>query len=159
LRRFSGLIQYGIRFATIRASRRCWNGWSYHDVDDNKSRTGAVWVLLIFFILTQLHDPIEFTTPAWELRPALAPGAPNPFSRGTTLSFSLPTERAARLAVYDVAGRLVRRLVDEVLPAGDYDVDWDGRNDRGRRVAGGTYLVRLQAGGETLTEKVVFLGD
>ena len=83
----------------------------------------------------------------------------NPASPATALSFSLPTEQAARVAVYDVAGRMVRDIVNEELPEGDHAAIWDGRNARGQRVAGGTYFVRLHAGGETQTRKVVFLGD
>ena len=99
-----------------------------------------------------IHDPIEFTTPAWELRPALAPGAPNPFSRETTLSFSLPNEQAARLAVYDVAGRLVRSI-ELAAPAGT--IIWDGTNLQGSRVSPGVYFLRLEGGPGTDTKRVV----
>jgi hypothetical protein len=91
--------------------------------------------------------------------PAVSPGAPNPFSTKTTLSFSLPARQITRIAVYDVAGRLVRIIVDHKLPAGDHRVTWNGRDAQGHRVAGGTYFVRLEAGGVTKTRKVVFLGD
>lgn len=106
----------------------------------------------------ELHGPVAVTTPAWGIRPTLAPGAPNPFAKRTTLTFSLSKKQKAEVAVYDVAGRLVRSVVDEELPAGDHSVAWDGRDDRDQRVAGGTYFVRLQAGGVTRTRKVVFLG-
>jgi hypothetical protein len=49
--------------------------------------------------------------------------------------------------------------VNDELPAGDHAAIWDGRDDRGSRVAGGTYFARLQAGGEVQTRKVVLLGD
>ncbi len=68
---------------------------------------------------------------------------PNPFNPSTTIRFSLPREGRADLKVYDLAGRLVRTLVDEVLPATTHSVEWQGRDDRGRVVPSGTYYYRL----------------
>jgi flagellar hook assembly protein FlgD len=48
--------------------------------------------------------------------------------------------------VYDVAGRLVRTLVDEERPAGAQVVEWDGRDDEGRSVGNGIYFYAMQAG-------------
>ena len=48
------------------------------------------------------------------------------------------------LKVYDVRDRLVRRLVDRFENAGNYSVQWDGRDDRGIAVASGAYLYRLE---------------
>jgi hypothetical protein len=84
--------------------------------------------------------------------------SPNPFRDGTTIVYTLPTMRSVRMGVYDVAGRLVRVVADEELPEGDHEAIWDGRDDAGLRVAGGMYFVKLNAGGKTETQKVVFLG-
>lgn len=48
------------------------------------------------------------------------------------------------LAVYDLKGRLVRTLVDGVLPAGPDEAVWDGRTDAGREAASGAYFYRLK---------------
>ncbi len=82
---------------------------------------------------------------------------PNPFRGGTTINFSLPSEGRARLAVYNVAGQLVRTLHDGVLPAGSQSVSWDGRNQAGRSVPGGVYFYRLSLGDRTLTHKTVLV--
>ena len=72
---------------------------------------------------------------------------PNPFNPATRLSFTLSRDDQATLRVYDLAGRLVKTLLaDAVLEAGRHDVTWDGTDDRGRGVAAGVYLYRLQAG-------------
>ncbi|MHB8079386.1 MAG: FlgD immunoglobulin-like domain containing protein [Candidatus Krumholzibacteriia bacterium] len=78
----------------------------------------------------------------------LAGASPNPFNPGTTIRFNLPMAGQARLAVYDVAGRLVRVLVDGELPAGGHETAWDGRDSAGRALASGSYLARLEAGGK-----------
>jgi hypothetical protein len=51
-----------------------------------------------------------------------------------------------RATVYDVDGRRVRRLEDGEYPAGAQILRWDGRNDAGRRVAAGVYVVVVEAG-------------
>ena len=106
-----------------------------------------------------MHDPTSVTTPAWGIRTRLAFASPSPFRNETVLSFTLAAPTQATLAVYDVAGRLLRVVVDEPLPEGDHSAAWDGRDDAGLRVAGGTYFARLNADGETTTRKVVYLGS
>jgi hypothetical protein len=105
-----------------------------------------------------LHPPTSVTTPAWGMRTALGAARPTPFRKETLIHFTLAAPAAAQLEVYDVAGRLVRVLVREALLAGDHAVNWDGRDDAGLRVAGGTYFVKLAAGDITQTRKVVYLG-
>ena len=79
----------------------------------------------------------------------LAGNAPNPFNPRTTLHLELARADRARLEVYDLRGRLVRRLLDGSgeLPAGRHEVVWDGRDAGGRAVGSGTYFARLAAGG------------
>ena len=74
------------------------------------------------------------------------------------ISFSLPSDCAATLAIHDESGRLVRTLLGgKTLPAGPHTVEWDGRDDAGRECAAGVYFYRLSAGKETLSRKMVLL--
>jgi hypothetical protein len=73
---------------------------------------------------------------------------PNPFNPRTTIRFYVPTAGPVHLAVYDVAGRLVRVLVAGERPAGSQEAVWDGRDASGRSAPSGSYLARLEAGGE-----------
>ncbi len=60
------------------------------------------------------------------------------------------------LAVYGIDGRRVRVLVQGELPAGEHRLTWNGRDDAGRPVASGVYLIRLAAPGEPVqTQRVV----
>ena len=90
-------------------------------------------------------------------RLSLGPCRPNPFAGGTRLALSLPAEGGVNVKVYDVAGRLVRTLVDGVLPAGERDVVWDGKNAAGDQVASGVYFLRMSFAGKTKTRKAVLL--
>ena len=79
--------------------------------------------------------------------------APNPFNPRTSVVLSLPSAGRARIEIYDLRGRLVRQLMDEDLPAGEYRRSWSGLDDQGRKVASGVYLVRLRhPGGERVAK-------
>jgi hypothetical protein len=81
--------------------------------------------------------------------------SPNPSVGRTRLAFDLPRAGHVTLAIYDLAGRRVRLLVDGMREPGRYDETWDGRADVGSGRAAGVYFARLQVGGETLTERIV----
>lgn len=76
---------------------------------------------------------------------ALSQNVPNPFNAATSMNYQLPERSFARLSVYNLSGQLLRTLVKEEQPAGDYIARWDGRDSSGRDVASGIYLYRLQA--------------
>ena len=86
---------------------------------------------------------------------ALKQNWPNPFMGTTMLHFDIPKDVDVRLEVFDVRGRLVRSLVDRALPAGRYDIGWDGRDSQGRRVASGVYYYRIEAGQWSATKSMV----
>jgi hypothetical protein len=86
---------------------------------------------------------------------------PNPFNPSTTISFTISgasaSGRNVSLSVYNVLGQHVATLVDEPLAAGRYEVQWDGRNKSGQRVASGLYLYCMVAGERQETRKMVLL--
>ncbi len=88
---------------------------------------------------TTTHSEIPAAT-------SLADNFPNPFNPVTRLKFALKEKGPVSLRVYDVSGRLVRVLVDEVREAGSYEAVWDGTNDKGRGIASGIYFCRMEAG-------------
>jgi hypothetical protein len=83
--------------------------------------------------------------------------APNPFSGRSTIGFALARPSQVELGVYDLGGRLVRSLKRGMLPAGAQRFEWDGRDSRGREVAGGIYFVKLHAERVSLEAKLVKL--
>jgi hypothetical protein len=88
---------------------------------------------------------------------ALAQNAPNPFNPTTSIKFTIAEDSYVTLAVYDVSGRRIRTLVDRDLKANFYRVEWDGRNDEGRRVTSGMYFYRLHAGSFVRSRKMILL--
>jgi glucuronoarabinoxylan endo-1,4-beta-xylanase len=77
---------------------------------------------------------------------------PNPFNPTTTIWYALPTAGHATLKVYDLLGREVKTLVDEVRSAGAHSVRFDAGE-----FAAGVYLYRLTAGGNSRTRKLILL--
>jgi hypothetical protein len=116
------------------------------------------------YVLTALH-PWGKSSRAGEIaaaaamptRVALRPAWPNPSRGSTTLGFALPRAGVVRLRVYDVAGRLVRTLVDGPAAGGESYVTWDGRDDAGGPAADGLYFCRLEAESGAVTRKFLLM--
>ena len=81
--------------------------------------------------------------------------SPNPARSVTALPFGLPRETHVRLAIYDLAGRRLRTVVDALLPAGVHTAAWDLRDQEGHEVPSGLYLARLDAEGMTLRRRLI----
>ncbi len=82
---------------------------------------------------------------------------PNPFNPETRISYTLADESDVVLEVIDLLGRKVRTLVQDRLPAGDYQVIWDGTDNEGRQTASGIYFYRIQSGEFSQSRKMVLL--
>ncbi|MFC1547790.1 family 10 glycosylhydrolase [Candidatus Neomarinimicrobiota bacterium] len=87
----------------------------------------------------------------------LSQNYPNPFNAVTTIPFFLPQHSKVELAIYDLRGRLVKRLVRRELDAGYHLITWQGDNRSGAKAASGVYLVRLGTESRTLTRQMVLL--
>ena len=86
---------------------------------------------------------------------ALNANYPNPFNPTTNISFALPIDSKVSLKIYNVAGQLVRTLVNETMVAGTHTVTWNGANSNGEKVASGIYFYKLNAGDYSKTMKMV----
>ena len=88
---------------------------------------------------------------------ALSPCYPNPFNPTTTIHFELASRVHVDLRVYDVNGALVRTLVNETKPEGQYSLQWNGRNHAGNPVGSGVYFYRITAGEFSDVRKMTLL--
>jgi hypothetical protein len=95
--------------------------------------------------------------PAADLEFGMSPPVPNPGRDGAVVTLSIPVAARVQLAVFDAAGRLVRRIHDGVLPPGTIRMAWNGRDEFGRPAASGAYFMRLVAGGRTRSQHLVLL--
>jgi hypothetical protein len=83
---------------------------------------------------------------------------PNPATGTAWFDLEIPAHSGpVAVSIHDVAGRLVRRIVDGVLERGRHTRDWDGTDGSGNPVAPGVYFVRLEAGERSAVRKMVLL--
>ena len=85
---------------------------------------------------------------------------PNPFNSSTIISFTIPAALAnsnAELSLYDVQGRLVKRLFSQKFPAGNFATRWDGTSNTGSTVATGVYFYHLVVGNQQQVGKMSFV--
>ena len=100
-------------------------------------------------ILSKQPRPPVFSGPD---QVVLHPAVPNPFNPVTRIRYALPNEGFVKLYVYNVAGRLLERLVSEVQPAGEHVVEWNAK-----RFSSGVYFYRIEVGDFTETRKLILL--
>lgn len=83
---------------------------------------------------------------------------PNPFNPATTIELELRSPATVTVTIHDLAGRLVRRLIEEEgLDARVHRRRWDGRDAAGAEVGSGVYLLRVDAGGHRTTHRMALL--
>lgn len=90
-----------------------------------------------------------------ELTLMFAPPAPNPARGPTRFSFALPQAAEVKVDAYDIQGRHVRTLIQGSRPAGRDELVWDLKDDSGRAINAGVYLVRGRLGDRTFNHRVV----
>lgn len=80
----------------------------------------------------------------------ISPNHPNPFSESTTITYDVPASQHVSISVYDMLGREVSTLVDQVVPAGSHRAVFDASGH-----PSGLYLYRVTAGDETRTGRMM----
>ncbi len=90
-----------------------------------------------------INMPLEFS---------LEQNYPNPFNPTTTIKYSLPEAKFLTLAVYNSLGEKVSILVNQVVDAGNHDVEFNASN-----LTSGIYFVRMEAGSFVSTRKMTLL--
>lgn len=80
---------------------------------------------------------------------------PNPFSDETTIKYNLNTSGYTKLEIINLQGNLVKTLVNEHKPRGQYTVYWEGKGKNGKEVKSGLYIIRLHSGKNVQACKVL----
>ncbi len=127
---------------------------SYEFVDENLSAAGSYAYRLVqmdYDGRTTNYGPLEYLYEGAE-RFELLGNYPNPFNPITVIPYTLANQSLVTLTVYDVLGRRVQVLVNQELPSGRYHVEFDGS-----RLASGVYFVRMNADGQSFTQKMMLI--
>jgi hypothetical protein len=82
---------------------------------------------------------------------------PNPFNPSTVISFQLPVASEVSLMIFSLTGEFVRQVASGKFASGKHNIVWDATDDRGVRVASGTYFYQLTAGDFQSTRRMIFV--
>jgi hypothetical protein len=83
---------------------------------------------------------------------------PNPFNPATTIVYSIERDGPVTMAIYDIAGRRIRSLMDgKMTEAGRHTITWDGFDNNGRQVSSGVYFCRFTSGDTDSSSKMILL--
>ena len=100
--------------------------------------------ILNFFKNYELVTSIEPTPSSTPGEFCLFQNYPNPFNTEITILYQLPELLKVKLVIYNLLGQSIAILKDEEQPAGNYSVQWDGKDDTGKQLHSGVYLYRLE---------------
>lgn len=99
------------------------------------------------------RDEIPLTLLDFELGPSY----PNPFNAETVIRYQVARRDRIAIGIYNLTGQKIRTLVDQVQPAGSYQVAWSGTTDSDQPVASGIYFVRLRSENFLATKKLTLI--
>ncbi len=99
------------------------------------------------------ETPVTYLSHSYQLNQ----NYPNPFNPETIIEYRVPERGKVELNIYNMLGQKIRTLVNQDLPAGTYQVLWDGKDDIGNIVASGIYLYQLRGTNAFITKKMTFM--
>ena len=123
------------------------NEWELEAEDTNEASDHLP--RIVDFMVTDLGITGELDLPQQYI---LSHPYPNPFNPQVMIPITMAREALIQLRIYDIHGRLVISIADDVLPAGKKLFSWDGS-----QYPSGVYIVRCQAGHVMQTEKIILL--
>jgi hypothetical protein len=154
---YAGIYNNGINSSGF-SIRTMWFGFSMMYMREAEIGAPMMREQVVRDVIYWMEYPVWYMeTEEIPLATKLSQNYPNPFNPVTTIKFGLKEKGHVSLRIYDVAGRLVRTLVDEVRKAGSYEELWDGKNNRGTHVASGVYFYRFKTRDFEKTRKMVLL--
>ena len=120
----------------------------------NNSNFGGDYVipvtLYVISVGTEENPPVLYTK--------LGGNYPNPFNPTTTISFSTTeSTENTEINIYNLKGQKVKTLVDNIIPADQHSVVWDGKDEKGKAVSSGVYFYKMIAGKYSSAKKMILL--
>ena len=102
----------------------------------------------LFTGLTLVLPPTEYT---------LEQNYPNPFNEQTMIAYNLPVDVSVEIAVFNLLGQKIRTLLHEKQKIGEYQVQWNGRNDNGKQLPSGNYFYQIKTDNYKAIKKMVYM--
>ncbi|MCE5252302.1 T9SS type A sorting domain-containing protein [bacterium] len=147
------------------------NDGTFHGIEPAWAPDGkSVWYILLLEnegnVLSKVcsidFDPGALMNPdgAGSMKPhefTLIGNYPNPFNGVTTVLFSADIAVDTRLEVYNILGQKIRVLLSDTVDPGIHRIAWNGVDDTGRAIVSGQYVLKLTAGGNAATHKMLYV--
>ena len=134
---------FRLRFRLTTDAATVADGWSVDDI----AITG--------YLKTGVEGkPVMVSTPVSH---QLFNSYPNPTRKMSNISYQISSTQLVKLNIYDITGRLVKKLADEKQAPGKYQLTWDGTDDQGQRAASGVYFYSLQTPDKNISKKLILL--
>ncbi|KAA3601475.1 MAG: T9SS C-terminal target domain-containing protein [Calditrichaeota bacterium] len=128
------------------------NEYSYKISDINLDAKETIHSQVIKLYLDEdLENPIE------NLRYELKQNFPNPFNPSTTIGFSIKNEGFTKLSIFNILGQRVKNILATKLEKGNYEIGWNGTDERGNLVSNGIYYYKLESGTYYSIRKMILL--
>jgi len=134
-----------------------WDGDRWERID-SRLTSGRILASVSLGGIYALGEGPGVTSPEVPAEFSLLGTFPNPFSSATTIDFSVPAAGHTVLRVYDMTGRLLRSVEQEIQSPGRASVVWDGRDTEGSPVPPGIYLLMVDAPGGSIARRVARVG-
>ena len=83
--------------------------------------------------------------------------SPNPFNKNVSIAFTIPRKGLLKLKVYDISGRMVSTITEEIKEPGEYQIIWNGTDNKGRKLSSGIYFLKANYEQKSLTKKLIFI--
>jgi len=103
--------------------------------------------------ITGMNEAIELFPNSFSLNQ----NYPNPFNPSTEIKYQLPVGSMVSLKIYDLLGREITTLVNEVKSAGKHQITWNGEDSFGKKVTSGIYFYTIKAGNYVETKKMILM--
>ena len=87
----------------------------------------------------------------------LAQNYPNPFNPSTKIDFSIPVTAHVTISIFNILGQETATIIDEIKPAGNYSIIWNGIDSYGQSVSSGIYFYRINADDYTESRKMALV--
>jgi hypothetical protein len=104
----------------------------------------------VYFDLSQ-----NYPNPFWRGATSPAPGGGNLAT--TSITYSLPQKERVTLSIYNMLGKKLITLIDQVQEIGTHSITWDGRDESGRLLAAGIYFYRIETVSFNQTKKLTLV--
>jgi hypothetical protein len=105
-----------------------------------------------------LEDPIiSYQTLNFEPRTSNLTCYPNPFTTSVNIEFTLTEQIPVELTVFDLNGNHITTLIHKIMPPGGHTITWSSTEIKRKEVKNGMYLLRLKAGSQVQTARVIYL--